>query len=103
VNLLREGREALQDSHHLGCPHVHSHTVQLLASLMDVDYQWAVGKLAAEVGVCHKALLHILHDILGYRKIATPWAPRCNSGIVMRLDRICCTGTRGKVTTSLAV
>ena len=29
--------------------------------------------VAAEEGVCHKTVLHILHDILGYRKIAAHW------------------------------
>ena len=27
-------------------------------------------ELAAEVGVCHKTVVYILHDILGYRKLA---------------------------------
>ena len=32
-------------------------------------------ELAAEVGVCHKTVLLILHDILGYRKLAARWIP----------------------------
>ena len=30
-------------------------------------------ELATEVGVCHKTVLHILHDILGYCKFAAHW------------------------------
>ncbi|PSN56056.1 hypothetical protein C0J52_11816, partial [Blattella germanica] len=56
-------------------PHVENNTVQLLASLLDVDRRWTARGLAAEVGVCHKTVLHILHDILGYRKIAARWRP----------------------------
>ena len=41
-------------------------TVQLLATLLDADCRWTVHELAAEVGVCHKTVCHILHDILGY-------------------------------------
>ena len=32
-------------------------------------------ELAGEVGIRHKAMLHILHDILGYRKIAARCMP----------------------------
>ncbi|PNF43542.1 hypothetical protein B7P43_G03933 [Cryptotermes secundus] len=64
---------------HSGRPHVDNHTIQLLASLLDVDRRWAARELAAEVGVCHKTVLHILHDILGHRKIATRWVPHTMS------------------------
>jgi len=37
--------------------------------------------VAAEVGVCHKTVLHILHDILGYRKIAAHWVPHTLSKV----------------------
>ena len=37
--------------------------------------------VAAEVGVCHKTVLHILHDILGYRKIAAHWVPHTLSEV----------------------
>ena len=47
-----------------------SNRVQLLASLLDADCRWTARELGAEVGVCHKTVLHILHDILGYRKLA---------------------------------
>ena len=30
-------------------------------------------KLEVEVGVCHKTVLHILNDILGYRELAARW------------------------------
>ena len=32
-------------------------------------------ELAAEVGVCHKTVLLIVHDIPGYRKLAARWIP----------------------------
>ena len=32
-------------------------------------------RLAAEVGVCHKTVLHILHDIVCYRKLAARSVP----------------------------
>ncbi|PNF24658.1 hypothetical protein B7P43_G18050 [Cryptotermes secundus] len=73
VKLFCEGRDAIQDSHRSGRPHVDNHTIQLLASLLDVDRQWTALELAAEVGVCHKTVLHSLHDILGYCKIAARW------------------------------
>ena len=47
-----------------------NNTLQLLASLLEAD-----GLRVREVGVCHKTVLHILHDILGYCKIATRWIP----------------------------
>ena len=50
--------------------HVENNTVQVLASLLDADRRWNERELAAEVGVCHKTVLHILHDILDYRKLA---------------------------------
>ncbi|PNF35582.1 hypothetical protein B7P43_G02399 [Cryptotermes secundus] len=81
VKLFREGRDAVQASRHSGRPHVDNHTIQLLASLMDVDRRWAVRELAAEVGVCHKTVLHILHDILGYCKIAARWVPHTMSEV----------------------
>ena len=37
--------------------------------------------VAAEVGVCHKTMLHILHDILGYHKIAAHWVPHTLSEV----------------------
>ena len=52
-----------------------NNTVQLLASLLDADHRWTTRELAAEVGACHKTVLHILHDILGYRKLAALWIP----------------------------
>ena len=51
-------------------PNVKDNTVQLIASLLDADRRWTAGELAAAVGVCHKTVLHILHDILRYRKLA---------------------------------
>ncbi|PNF41423.1 hypothetical protein B7P43_G14125 [Cryptotermes secundus] len=81
VKLFREGRYAIQDSRRSGRPHVDSHIIQLLASLLDVDRRWAARELAAEVGVCHKTVLHILHDILGYCKIAARWVPHTMSEV----------------------
>ena len=36
---------------------------------------WTTRELAAEFGVCHKTVLHILHDILRYRKLPARWIP----------------------------
>ena len=52
-----------------------NNTVQLLASLLDADRRWTALELAAEVGVCHKTVLHILHDSLGYHKLRARWIP----------------------------
>jgi len=92
VKLFREGRDSIQDSHLSGRPHVDNHTIQLLASLLDVERRWTAQELAAEVGVCHKTVLHILHDILGYRKItATLGTPYTVRGATM--ETVCnCTG-----------
>ncbi|PNF18472.1 hypothetical protein B7P43_G08996 [Cryptotermes secundus] len=81
VKLFREGWDAIQDSHRSGPPHVDNQTIQLLASLLDVDRRWTAWELAAEVGVCHKTVLHILHDILVYRKIAARWVPNTISEV----------------------
>jgi len=73
VKLFHEGRDSILDSRYSGRPHVDNHTFELLASLLDVERRWTAWELAAEVGICHKTVLHILHDILGYRKIAAHW------------------------------
>ena len=73
VKAFREGRDAIQDNLHTGWPHAENNTVQLLASLLDADHQLTVYELAMEAGVCHKTVLHILHDILGYCKTAVHW------------------------------
>ena len=52
-----------------------NNTVQLLASLLDADRRWTLRELVAEVGECHRNVLHILHDILGYRKFPARWIP----------------------------
>jgi hypothetical protein len=80
VKLFREGSDAIQESRRSGLPHIDNHTIQLLASLLDVDRRWAARELAAEV-ICHKTMLHILHDILGYRKIAARWVPHTMSEV----------------------
>ena len=49
--------------------------VQLLPSLLDADRRCTTRELAAEIGICHKTELNILHDILGYRKLAVRWMP----------------------------
>ena len=81
MKFFREGRNSIQDSRRSGRPHVDNHTVELLASLLDVECRWTARELAAEVGVCHKTVLHILHDILGYRKIAAHWVPHTLSEV----------------------
>ena len=55
--------------------------VKLLASLLDADRQWTKGELATEVRVCHKTVLHILHKILGYCKLAAHWIPHKISNV----------------------
>ncbi|KAJ4438021.1 hypothetical protein ANN_13960 [Periplaneta americana] len=69
VKAFREGRDAVQDNLRTGRSRVEDNTVQLLASLLGADRRWTARELAAEVRVCHKTVLHILQDILGYRKI----------------------------------
>ena len=44
-------------------------------SLLDVDRRWTTRELAAEVCVCQKTVIHILQDILGYRKFVRRWTP----------------------------
>ena len=65
--------DAIQDNLHTGWIQVENHTVQLLASLLDADRRWTVRELAAEVGVCYKTVLHIVHGILSYCKLAVSW------------------------------
>ena len=48
-----------------------NNAVQLLASLLDVDRRCSARELAAEIGVCHKTVLHLL----GYRKLVARWIP----------------------------
>ena len=55
-------------------PHMEN-TVQLLVSLLDVYHRWNARELVTEVEICHKTVLHILHDILGYRKFAARSIP----------------------------
>ena len=43
--------------------------VQLLPSLLDAVWRWTAHELAAEVGVYHKSVPHIL----GYCKLAVLW------------------------------
>ncbi|PSN36375.1 hypothetical protein C0J52_23866 [Blattella germanica] len=62
VTAFRVGGDFVNDNPRTGRPHVENNTVQLLASLLDVDRRWTARELAAEVGVCHKTVLHILHD-----------------------------------------
>jgi hypothetical protein len=100
VKLFREGR----DNRRSGWPHVVNHTLSsLLLCWMTVEGA-ALG-LAAEEGICHNTVLHILPDILGCHKIAARWVslqcPRCNHGNVMQLHRTGCTNIPGKVTPSL--
>ena len=52
-----------------------NNTFQLLASLLVTERRWTARELVVEVGVCHKNVLHILQDILGYRKLAARWIP----------------------------
>ena len=56
-------------------PREEKKTFHVLASLLDCDRRWTAREIAAEVGVCHKTLLHIVHDILGYHKLAVLWIP----------------------------
>ena len=46
--------------------------VQLLAFLLNADRRWTVRELAWNSEFDTK-LLHILHDILDYRKLAARW------------------------------
>ena len=75
VRAFRERRDAVQDNLRTGRPHVENKLVQVLAFLLDTDRQWTARELAAEVGVCHKTVLHTLHHILGYSKFSACWIP----------------------------
>ena len=66
VKAFREDRDAVQGNLRTGRSHVENNTVQLLSSMLDADRRWTARELAAEV---HKIVLHILHDILGYRNL----------------------------------
>ena len=72
------------------CGEQHSST---LTSLLDADRLWTARELGAEIGVCHKNVLHILHDILSYRKLAARWIPHgiseVNNGSAMQSHRPC--------------
>ena len=70
VKMLREGRDAVQYNLRTERPHVENTTVQLLASLLEADFRWTAREFAAEVRVCHKTMLHIFEDFLGYRNHA---------------------------------
>ena len=75
VKVFWEGRDAIQDNLRRGRPHVKNNTVQLLASLLDAHRQRTARELAVEVGVCHKTMLHILHNIMDYHKLPACWIP----------------------------
>ena len=42
---------------------------------VDADHRWTAYELAVEVRVCHRTVLHILHDILGFCRLAAHWIP----------------------------
>ena len=69
VIAFREGMDAVQDD---PTWRTISSTV---ASLLDADRRWNARELAAEDGICHKTVLHILHEILGYSTLAARWIP----------------------------
>ena len=100
VKAFQEGRDAVQDNLRTGRPHLKNNTVQLLASLLDDDRR----RIAREL-VCHKTVLLILQDILGYRKLQrvgyTMKFPRCKNNMTMQSHRTFWTGTKGKVTSFL--
>ena len=49
VKEFREDRDAVQDNHRKGQPHMENNAVQLLASLLDADRRWPARELASEV------------------------------------------------------
>ena len=69
---------APHSARHFGLPQTcsASDTIWRTTQLNSLLPCWTARGLAAEVGVCHKTVLHILHDILGYRKLAARWIPR---------------------------
>ena len=75
VKASREDRNVVHDNLRTGRPHAGNNTVQFLASLLDADRRLTELELAAVFGVFHKTVLHILHDIVGYRKLAARWIP----------------------------
>ena len=100
VKAFQEGRDAVQDNPSIGLPHIENSTVQLLPFLLDAECRWIVCELAVEIGVCHKTVLHILHDIDGVSNIGYPMKfPRCNNGTTLQSHRPCWTSAKRKVMT----
>ncbi|PSN42754.1 hypothetical protein C0J52_10655 [Blattella germanica] len=58
VTAFRVGRDVVNDNPRTGRPHVENNTVQLLASLLDVDCRWTARELAAEVGMSQNCAPH---------------------------------------------
>ena len=88
VLTFREDRDAVQCNLRTGRSHVEN-TVQLLLTCWELIADGIARELAKEVWVCHKTVLHILHEILGYPQtcsvLDTPWnfrgatmAPLCS-------------------------
>ena len=72
---FREGMDADQNILRTVRPHVENNAVGLFAALLDSGRRWSACELAKEVARCHKTVLHILHDILSYLKLAAHWIP----------------------------
>ena len=95
IKAFREGRDTVQDNLRTGRPHVENNTVHLLASLLRADRRCTARELAADVGVSHKTVLHILREILGYRLQRVGYAmkfPRCNNSTAMQSHIPCLIG-----------
>ena len=75
VKAFREGRGCLSGQPSYRTTARGNNTVRLFASLLDADRRWTARELATEVGICCKTVFLVLHDILGYRKLAAPWIP----------------------------
>ncbi|PNF36013.1 hypothetical protein B7P43_G00571 [Cryptotermes secundus] len=69
---FNEGRQNVADTHRPGHPSV-SEEVYALSMLLESDRCHTIHKLAQEPGLAHTAVLHILKECLGMRKIASQW------------------------------
>ncbi|PSN42070.1 hypothetical protein C0J52_16390 [Blattella germanica] len=58
ITAFRVGRDVVNDNPRIGQPHVENNTVQLLASLLDVDRRWTAQNTAPHFMVQRPIILH---------------------------------------------
>jgi hypothetical protein len=75
VKLFREGRDSIQERRSSERPHIENHTIQFLASSLEVNRQWAARELAAENRASHSARYSWIPEI------AARWVPHTMSEV----------------------